>query len=152
LSPESKLLIALLSIFEECRLPVWFPLRDRIGFVVDRTQVARFNFWSRLSAATGRDFSRHVLTKNLQWGIAGPRAITHYINLFGLRDKVQPQEVFYPVHHQEVGWLSDATKSVESMTALNTRAIHLWSFMLGSIKESSAPPGSFLARLYREGK
>jgi hypothetical protein len=151
LETESQLLNALLSIFEERRLSTWFPWRDRIGFVLDKKQAMHFPLRKRISAATGRNFSRGNLLKHLPWGAAGPKAITHYVKLFGYASEVLPRDVFYPVHYREAGWISDPTKSLGTKITPNTHAIHLWNFLLSETKKQPPRPGSFLKRLYEEG-
>ena len=99
----------------------------------------------------GWSFARGDLTRALPWGAAGPKAITHYVNLMGLADKVQSRDVFYPVHFQDATWIIDPEKSFESMITPNTRAIHLWNFLLDQVKRHPPPAGSFIERLHREG-
>lgn len=151
LPATSPLLIALLSIFEECRLAPWVPFRERVGFIIDNSQAARFRLRRRIRAALQPRFSRRDLTTNLSWGAAGPKAITHHVNALGLGDKVLAREVFYPVHYKDAAWISDPTKPLESMVSTETCAVHLWNYLLGDIKDKPALPGSFLDRLLQEG-
>jgi Alpha 1,4-glycosyltransferase conserved region/Glycosyltransferase sugar-binding region containing DXD motif len=67
---------------------------------------------------------------NVPWGwSAGPRALTDYINHYGLTNSVLPPEVFYPVH--SVDWESILSMPPEQFTQLSSQSysVHLWAEM-----------------------
>jgi hypothetical protein len=151
LPAKCPLLYALLSIFEECRLPWWLPFRERIGFVFDDTQFIRFRTRERFKIATRHHFSRAKLVADLRWGAGGPRAITHNIKTLGLAREVQPRDVFYPVPYKDYAWIFDPTRSLENVITPRTSAVHLWNYLLGSLEGRPVAPGCFFERLLHEG-
>lgn len=87
---------------------------------------------------------RKPLSK-LEWGVIGPRAITHYVKANNV--KVESQEVFYPVPFAKWRTLFIPNYPVERMLTEKTRAIHLWNNVLKDFREFPPPAGSFIARM-----
>lgn len=133
LPPDSPLLPPLLELFEEKTVPPWLPWRATVA--------ARWRLWRH-----GRsDLSQ------MPWGSAGPLALTHLVHAHGLSGLGLPQEVLYPVPWQEADWIRDPARPLETVISDRTTCIHVWNERIKAFKNEPAPPGSFLARLQREG-
>ena len=133
LPPDSALLPPLLDIFREVSVPSWIPWRPRLA--------ARWRLWR--DGRTG--------LAQMPWGTSGPRAFTHFVRACGLDRLARPQEVFYPVHWRQAGWIRDPAIGVEEATTDASCALHLWNELIKAYKDEPAPRGSFLARLQAEG-
>ena len=84
LPQNSILLQRLLSYVEDpFVVPPFFPMKAR----------------AKLYAKKLLGRPRHV--SDLNWGVFGPHAITHFAKKLRLFDKACPPEVFYPVHHSQ---------------------------------------------------
>ena len=62
-----------------------------------------------------------------------------------------PQDVYSPVIWQNADWILDPTLALEDKITSRTVAVHLWNERIRHFKGSTAPAGSFLARLQAEG-
>jgi hypothetical protein len=86
--------------------------------------------------------------EQLEWGVIGPFALTHYVLASGLRHHCQAVDVFYPVHPNDASdlFLADAA-TVESRITSSTRAVHLWNDLISELKRSPPPAGSYIAKM-----
>lgn len=93
---------------------------------------------------------RAVPIGKLEWGIIGPRALTHYLKKNGLDEKARPQAVFYPIPFTEAQDLfnRDAAE-IEARLGPETLAVHIWNDMIKELKKTAPPPGSFIDRQCR---
>jgi hypothetical protein len=133
LPPDSPLLPPLIACFDDRNVPPWIPLGARLA--------ARWRL-----ALTGR-----AGLSRMPWGVAGPLAITALAREYGLSAQAQPPEIFYPMPWQQAAWIRDPARRLEEVTTPRTVAVHLWNERIKHFKDAPAPPGSFLARLQREG-
>jgi len=133
LPPNSPILEPLLTLFDDCQVPPWLPWR------------ARSAAWMRLLTS-----GRSGLSK-MPWGSAGPRAVTWLARRYGVDREAMPPAHFYPRHWKDAAWILDPQFTLEDVCLPETLAVHLWNELIKGFKEKPAPPGSFLARLHREG-
>ncbi|HST37368.1 MAG TPA: hypothetical protein VLK25_12160 [Allosphingosinicella sp.] len=133
LPTDTPLLPPLLSLFEEREIPFWLQPDERLAAWLRR----------RLTGRTG--------LSRMPWGSAGPNAVTALAVRHGLVGEALPVESFYPIHHHDARWLLDPARSLDSMIAPTTIAIHLWNEVIKGFKDAPAPSGSFLHRLHEEG-
>lgn len=133
LPPDSPLIPPVLRLFEQPYIPDWLRLADRVRA-----------HWRR--RRTGEVDLRH-----LPWGVAGPLALTALARRFGVLGMAQSSEVLYPYGWREAGWIFDPARSIEEFIRPDTVALHLYNFLIALHKEAPARPGSFMARLQREG-
>jgi len=124
----------LLEFVDEKAVMPWLPWRPRIA--------ARWRL-----ATTGR-----IVLAKLQWGNAGPIALTYLVNAHGLADVALPQEVLYPVRWQDADWILEPDRSLEDVITPQTVSVHFWNERIKGFKHKPAPPGSVLARLQAEGR
>jgi hypothetical protein len=133
--PHSALLSGLLEPFVKRTAPKWMPRHKYLSMRARELLTGHFDLAS------------------MPWGTTGPRALTALARLFGLTHLAQPQERFYPVPWQRASWILDPHKALEDVITDQTVAIHLWNHCIrGILKNESAPEGSFLHRLQREGR
>ncbi|QAY75498.1 hypothetical protein [Sphingosinicella sp. BN140058] len=133
LPPDCPMLATLLTLFDERVVPPWLPWRARMA--------ARWRLLRR----------KRVGLSDMPWGSAGPAALTYLVNAHGLAHHALAPEILYPVHWREARWILDPSRTLERMTGPDTRSVHLYNELIKGFKEAPAPPGSFLARLQREG-
>lgn len=133
LPPDSPILGPLLRLFKERHVPPWLPPR------------AKAAAWVRL-LITGR-----TGLSQMPWGSAGPRAVTWLGRRHGLDRHTLPPAVFYPKHWRDAAWILDPELSLDAICSPETLAVHLWNEIIKDFKDKPARPGSFLARLHREG-
>lgn len=86
---------------------------------------------------------------DMPWGVIGPKAITHYVYQCELTAKIQPIDVFYPVHYLCVNQLMDPDLEIEDITTSRTLCIHLYNEMLRGIDLQSLDPECVLAQMFR---
>ena len=132
--PDSALLSALVEPFVKPTTPKWMPLRKYLPMR-----------------------ARELLTGNVTlarvpWGTTGPLALTALARRHGLMHLAQPQDGFYPVPWERASWILDPNVALEAMISERTVAVHLWNHCIRGIKNETAPAGSFLHRLQREGE
>ncbi len=82
---------------------------------------------------------------DLEWGVIGPGAVTHYAKTAGIA--VQAREVFYPVPFNKWRTLFAPHYPVEMMLTEDTRAVHLWNNVLQEFRECPPPAESFLGKM-----
>lgn len=129
----SPIIAPVLRLFEQPYVPGWLRWPDRVR-------------------AHGRQLrSGRVDPAQLPWGVAGPLALTALARRFGVLAKAHPRHVFYPYGWREADWIFDPARRVEEFVQPGTAALHLYNFMIAKRKDAPAAPGSFMARLQREG-
>lgn len=79
---------------------------------------------------------KHVSYMN--WGVFGPKALTHFIRVHNSTQFAQPEDVFYPVNYKDAHGPFTANWNTEKHITPNTKALHLWNEMLK--KPSSIRP------------
>jgi hypothetical protein len=90
---------------------------------------------------------RQLSLQQLEWGAAGPLALTEFVRRNGLAEHAQPKDVFYPIHWSERALLLAPSETVDLRLTHQTRAVHLWHKGLTEDQKERPPPGSFLARM-----
>jgi hypothetical protein len=94
---------------------------------------------------------RAVPLSKLEWGIIGPRALTHYLRANGIDRNALPASVFYPVRFTEAQDLFNLDAAeIEALLAPETRAVHIWNDMIKELKKTAPPAGSFIDRKCRQ--
>lgn len=133
LPPDSPLLPPLIALFDEREAPFWLSAEARAAA-------------ERRLCETGR-----TGLAMMPWGVAGPLALTALARRFGLADAALPAPVFYPARYRDARWIGDPTVRLDQVVRPDTVAVHLWNELIRPFKDGPAMPGSFLARLHREG-
>ena len=133
LPPDSPLITPVLRLFEQPFVPGWLRWPDRLR--------AHWRGWR----------GGGVNLAELPWGVAGPLALTGLARQHGLNRLALPQPVLYPWTWQQADWIFDPARSLDDFVTPETRALHLFNYLIAPRKEVPAPPGSFLARLQVEG-
>ena len=87
--------------------------------------------------------------EQLEWGVIGPFALTHYVLATKLRHHCQAVDVFYPVHPNDASDCFLEAATVESRITSNTRTIHLWNDLIKRQKKVPPPASSFIAKMCR---
>ena len=126
--PQGPLLEELRTIPEENWCPPFFGPKRRLSY-----------YWKRARGT--------VKLEDLPWGAAGPAMITYLARKYGVLDKAQPKEVFYPVPYDKAAVVLDEAGVVESMVRPNTVAIHLWNSRLRGLLDRPPPGGTYLGSL-----
>lgn len=81
---------------------------------------------------------------DMPWGVAGPRALTHYLARRGLAARALPAESFYPVSLRDAGaLLAPDPSAVTRRLAPDTYCVHLWNQALRA-QSTPPPPTSFV--------
>lgn len=91
----------------------------------------------------------HQTPADAPWGTYGPALFTAAARKFGLEDRAQPPEVFYPLPWPQADLLFEDAWHTESRLTDRTLGVHLWNHMIGDRKKEPFPPGSYLAALAR---
>lgn len=86
---------------------------------------------------------------DMPWGVIGPKAITYYVQQCKLIKKIQPIDIFYPVHYLCVNQLMDSGLKLDDITTSRTQCIHLYNEMLKGIDLQSLDRNSVLAKMLR---
>jgi hypothetical protein len=133
LPPQSPLLPPLLALFEKKQVPFWLPRRQRLA-------------WRLRRFAAGR-----AGLSDMPWGSSGPLAVTALARRYDLDHLALERDVFYPARWQDAAWIRDPSLCLEEVATPRTVAVHLWNELIRQWKDEPALPGSFLARLHREG-
>lgn len=134
LPADSPILSELVDYFDGLRIPPWLGPGWRARFWLQRL-------------ITGR-----IRVERMPWGYLGPYAITPLMEQYGLLSAVRPQHVFYPWSWQEADLIFGPEELAWSRVHPETLTMHLYNQMIGDRKEAAPPPGSFLARLHKEGR
>ena len=106
----------------------------------------------RFSSQVRRWLGKGVDVGAMPWGTTGPAALTAAAAKFGLSSRALPPTAFYPVPWERADWIVDPTRDLGQMVTESTVGIHLWNECIRPIKERPPPEGSFLQRLWAEGK
>ena len=133
LPKDSPILPELLHPFRERVTPAWLPVRVRFS--------AKLRELARGKADLGR----------LPWGSTGPQALTALARRYSLMSEALPADAFYPVPWQRARWILDPRIALQDVVTERTVAVHLWNECIRPFKDKTAPEGSFLHRLQREG-
>lgn len=134
LPSDSPMLAPLIGIFSERRVPRWLPPGAKLA--------ARWRLLRRGRTGLSR----------MPWGSAGPHALTAIAREHGLDRLALPQEVLYPVHWRDAGWIFRPDCPPEAVATPETVSIHLWTSCLRRIETGPPPAGSFAARLVAEAE
>jgi hypothetical protein len=129
----SPLLPELIAPFDRHQVPGWLPLRHRIAAHVRKLRTGRPGL------------------SEMPWGSLGPKALTATARRHGLFHLAAPPALYSPVPWQQAQWVSDPRRSLDEYLSSETVAVHLWNELIKDRKEAPAAPGSFLARIQREG-
>lgn len=133
LPPDSPIIAPVLRLFEQPYLPDWLRWQDRLR--------AQWHAWRSGTIELG----------SLPWGAAGPLALTALARRHGLAQAALPPPALYPWSWREADWIFDPARSLAEFVRSETRALHLYNYMIAARKEAPAAPGSFMARLQEEG-
>jgi len=98
-------------------------------------------YWNRLIRGDLRP-------EDYRWGAFGPAYLTHLAKKHRVSERAQKRVVFYPIRHRDAKLLRGPPELVENQLTHETRAVHLWSSVLGEAKVSP-PPGSYLDAVCR---
>ena len=131
---DSRLLLELVK-FCETRpvMAPWWPLKLKV----------KHRAWVALS--------RPIPPEECQWGIFGPKAISHFVRELGMSSQVLPSVSFYPVPWKNADELTDPNAGIERWITSDTYAVHLWANSLRKRLKGGPPhPNSFLGRKARE--
>lgn len=132
-------------------LPQGTPLLNDLLAFVDRRPVlppwarGRAYWEQRLRAAIGIPLGPEAM----EWGIFGPKALTHFAGVHGLVGAAQPQHVFYPVPYAEATSLFDPAADLDRWLKPDTIAVHLWNNRIRDLKRAPVPGGCFMDRQLR---
>lgn len=103
---------------------------------------------ARLDAAKAAGEPIHV--SELEWGVWGPAALTHFLFETGEMDKVMPQEAFFPVSFKDRRDLLDPGIDIDAQLGAGCYGVHLWNRRIRRriiTHENGIPnPGSFLGK------
>jgi hypothetical protein len=94
-------------------------------------------------------FGPGVHISEMPWGVLGPTAITYYVNKLCLKDKVQPIDVFYPVHYSCIHLLLDPDLTIDDLVTSRTQCIHLFNEMFRKLNSYEVPEQSVLGKMFR---
>ena len=134
LPADSPLISELIAPFDRHQVPWWLPLRHRIGAHVRKLR----------TGAPG--------LAEMPWGSLGPKALTAIARRHRLFHLAAAPAIYSPVPWQQARWLTDPRRSLDEWLREETVTVHLWNEIIKGQKEAPAAPGSFLARLQREGQ
>lgn len=109
--PDAPLLQKLLDIFDPekagQKLPWLPPMR-------------------RAEIALRRALGQKIAPADIQFGATGPFPLTWNVNKLGLIDRVQPQEVFYPVTYKAIPELMREGSDIAGHVTDRTLGVHIW--------------------------
>ena len=86
---------------------------------------------------------------DMPWGVIGPKAITYYVKQLGLKNNIQPLDIFYPVHYQCISQLCDPALTIDDITTSRTTCIHLYNEMLKGIKLDELDDRTIMSHLLK---
>lgn len=128
---DSDLVRRLLTVFTSSEIPPGLPFWRHAEVVVRR--------------ALGEDLPIH----HMQFGASGPSPLSHFVREFGLIDKVQPKDVFYPLDWADAKTLLTPGSDIEGIVTPDTLAVHIWNSALTDRHGRAAlrpDPDSFIDR------
>lgn len=133
--PASPLLDALTEPFSEESVPSWLPWRT-----------------ARLAAHVRLLLTGRTGIAAMPWGTTGPNGLSALARPLLADIDPLPPAILYPVHWTKADWITRPDTSLEDVIVPHSVAVHLWNERVKHLKNRPAPPGSFLARLQREGR
>lgn len=90
--------------------------------------------------------------EDCQWGVFGPKALTHFVEVRGGGGSALPHSWFYPVPFERTADLVTDGADVTDCLVPETVGVHLWASRVRKLLAGGAPgPHSFLGRAAREG-
>jgi hypothetical protein len=94
-------------------------------------------------------FGRPVPLEDMMWGTLGPVGLTYYAKQYGLAEKAQPIDEYYPVGFHQAALLRDPGVQLSDLITPRTKIVHLWNEFQRKI---GAPPpvGSPLHQIINE--
>ena len=131
---DSPIIAPIIALFEQPIAPDWLRPRDRIEASLRRMLTGRYDLGK------------------MPWGVGGPLALTALARRYRLDHFAAAAPVFSPWGYHDANWIFDPAQRLESRIAPETRALHLYNFMIADRKQKPAAAGSFMARLQAEGK
>jgi hypothetical protein len=134
------------------RLPANSPVLDELLAPFQGTMPAWLSPRHRLSSQLRKWLAGGLDVGAMPWGTTGPAALTAAAAKFGLTSLALPPTAFYPVPWERADWILDPTLDLEEMVTGSTVGIHLWNECIRQVKERPPPQGSFLQRLWTEGR
>ena len=103
---------------------------------------------ARLEAA--RDAGNPVHVSELEWGVWGPAAVTHFLNETGEMEHVQPKMAFFEIMFKDRRDLIEGGKNIEARLDDGCYGVHLWNRRLRrrlvTHMDGKPHPDSFLGR------
>jgi hypothetical protein len=131
------------------RLPPNAPvLRDLVRHITARVPIDPRWGWHKKAWQVVRGFiGRPIPLGKMEWGVAGPDALTHFGRRYDLAKLAQPIEVFYPVPYSRAADVFNPDIDIEACFTPRTRTIHLWNSHIKDHKSTSPPAGSFIDRM-----
>ena len=101
-------------------------LAEMIDFYLSPAPVPFWFRWDRklryrIQAAFGHPRTR----ESMQWGTFGPACITAYAHRLGLAAQARSQDVFYPIHCNEMALIFDPPEALEARLTDRTVALHM---------------------------
>lgn len=70
-------------------------------------------------------------TRDLEWGVIGPKLITNFVKEQQLEFEVYPISTFYPIGYPEVDYFYNPDLKMEALRrSSNSYTIHLWNWVL----------------------
>ena len=132
------------------RIPCDHPVLDDLEAIFDSpTWTPPFeSLRRRLAYAIRRLVRRDFGIADMPWGVAGPRALTHYLPRHGLAHLARPADAFYPVSLRDADLLlAPDPSALAARIGERTMCLHLWGQALRQ-QADPPPPTSFLAAVH----
>jgi hypothetical protein len=133
------------------RMPPNAPvLRDLVRHITARVPIDPRWGWREKARQVVRGFlGRPLPIGKMEWGVAGPDALTHFGRRYDLAKWAQPVDVFYPVPaaSNRPADMFNPDIDIEACFTARTRTIHLWNYNIKDRKGTSPPAGSFIDRM-----
>ncbi|MBQ1203394.1 MAG: hypothetical protein IIX61_06290 [Loktanella sp.] len=109
-------------------LPTSSPmLAAMLEFTSDRYSIAPFlSRDKQREYIAARENGEPVHVSQQPWGIWGPMMMTYFVRKFGLQERVQPLEAFYPVTFRERIMFNRSHRKVEARITDQTTGLHVW--------------------------
>jgi hypothetical protein len=131
------------------RMPPNAPvLRDLVRHITARVPIDPRWGWREKTRQVVRGFiGRPFPIGKMEWGVAGPIALTHFGRRYDLARLAQPIDVFYPLSVDRAADVFNPDIDIEACFRPRTRTIHLWNYNIKDRKGTSPPAGSFIDRM-----
>lgn len=133
------------------RMPPNAPvLRDLARHIAARVPIDPRWGWREKARQIVRGFiGRPFPIGKMEWGVAGPYALTHFGRRYDLARLAQPIDVFYPIPVDRAADAFNPDVDIEAYFTARTRTVHLWNSTIKDRKGTSPPAGSFIERMCR---